>query len=684
MRSTTVTLGILLVTAVGCVVSLEAGAQGARGAPKGGQVGQQAKPSQPGKQQFAQVCARCHGADGRGGEFAPDITARIGPKSDDELTTLIKNGIPAKGMPPSTFSVAQLKALVTYVRTLRPRRGENAPVKVALTLSDGQALQGMAMNRSSTDLQLLTDDKKQLLLLRRVDAGTDGAGEKYRKVTSQVDWPTYHGQVTGNRYTTIDEVTKSNVGKLAPKWVFTLPEQERLEVTPIVVDGVMYVSAANECYALDAGSGRRIWHFQRPKTKGLAGDAASGINRGVAVSGDKLFMVTDHAHLIALNRFTGEQVWEATMADWHQNYGSTSAPLVAGDVVLSGVSGGDEGIRGFVAAFDRETGKEVWRFWSAPKPGDPVADTWKGKDIAHACASTWFTGTYDEASKTLYWPTGNPCPDYDGSQRVGDNLYSDSVVALDVATGTLKWFFQYTPHDLWDWDAQQPAVLVDANWQGQPRKLLLHANRNGFFYVLDRTTGKMLEAQPFVKKLTWASGIGTDGRPVLLPAQQPSPDGTKVCPAVEGATNWYSTAFSPQTGLYYVQTLEKCTMYHQAPDTWQAGRSYYAGSTKSVPDERGQKVLRAIDIQTGKIAWELPQTGSGSSWGGTLATATGLVFFGEDSGALMAVDATNGKPLWQFQTNQLWKASPMTYVFDGHQHIAVASGPNIISFALVQ
>ncbi len=694
MPSTTVSR-TLVSTAIVCVLSssliaLFAQAPAAR---KPARAAQGAPAADAGKQQFAQVCARCHGADGRGGEFAPDITARIGPKSDEELSTLIKNGIPAKGMPPSTFSAAQLKSLVAYVRTLRPRRGENAPVAVTVNLSDGQSLHGLAMNRSSSDLQLLTDDKK-LLLLRRADAGTDGAngangangtaGDRYRKVTSQVDWPTYNGQVTGNRYTTIDEVTKANVGKLAPKWVFTLPEQERLEVTPIVVDGVMYVSAANECYALDAGTGRRIWHFHRPRTKGLAGDAAAGINRGVAIAGDKLFMVTDHAHLLALNRFTGDQVWETTMADWHQNYGSTSAPLVAGDFVISGVSGGDEGIRGFVAAFDRETGKEAWRFWSAPKPGDPVADTWKGKDIAHACASTWFTGTYDAELKTLYWPTGNPCPDYDGSQRVGDNLYSDSTLALDIATGQLKWHFQYTPHDLWDWDAQQPEVLVDATWDGQPRKLLLHANRNGFFYVLDRTTGKMLVAQPFVKKLTWASGIGKDGRPVLLPAQVPSPDGTKVCPAVEGATNWYSTAFNPTTGLYYVQSLEKCTMFHQAPDTWQAGRSYYGGSTKSVPDERGQKVLRAIDIQSGKIAWELPQTGNGSSWGGTLATSTGLVFFGEDSGALMAVDATNGKPLWQFQTNNLWKASPMTYVFDGHQHIAIASGPNIISFALVQ
>jgi alcohol dehydrogenase (cytochrome c) len=347
------------------------------------------------------------------------------------------------------------------------------------------------------------------------------------------------------------------------------------------------------------------------------------------------------------------------------------------------VSGGDEGNRGFVAAHDIATGKEVWRFWTVPRPGEPGSETWRGTDGAHGCAATWLTGTYDAELKTLYWPTGNPCPDYDGSHRVGDNLYSDSILALDPATGKLKWHFQYTPHDLWDWDAQQPPVLVDTTWQGQPRKLLLHANRNGFFYVLDRTNGAMLLAKPFVKRLTWAKEIGADGRPVINPDQEPTRDGTKVCPAVEGATNWFSTAFHPATGLYYVQALEKCTIYHHKPEVWRAGQSFYGGTTKGVPDEQGQKVLRAIDVQTGATKWELPQTGRASSWGGTLATAGGLVIFGEDSGALMAADASTGKVLWQFQTNTSWKASPMTYAFDGRQHIAVVAGPTVMAFALV-
>ena len=244
----------------------------------------------------------------------------------------------------------------------------------------------------------------------------------------------------------------------------------------------MYVTSANECWALDAGSGRPIWHYQRRRTKGIGGSAAGGMNRGVTVAGDRVFMVTDHAHLIALHRGSGELLWETEMADWHQNYYATAAPLVAGNLVLSGTAGGDEGVRGFVAAFDQASGKEVWRFWTVPKAGEPGSETWKGKSIAHPGGCTWMTGTYDPELDTVYWPTGNAGPDFNGDERLGDNLYTDSDIALDAKTGRLKWYFQYTPHDVWDWDAVQTPLLVDADWQGQPRKLLLHANRNGFFY----------------------------------------------------------------------------------------------------------------------------------------------------------------------------------------------------------
>jgi alcohol dehydrogenase (cytochrome c) len=636
-------------------------------------IGAHAQDPASGTASFERQCSRCHGADGRGGEMGPGIVTRMALRSDAELAVLVREGLPTRGMPPTALADIELAALVKYLRSLRPRR-EAAPVKTRLE-TDAGPLEGFVLNRSTTDLQLLGADER-LHLLR-------GRGATHRRVTSQVDWPTYHGDIRGNRYSTVTQIDATNVARLAPAWVFTLADAGgRLQVTPVVVDGVMYVTNANECYALDAGSGRRIWHYQRPRTKGLAGDAASGINRGVAVAGDRVFIVTDHAHIVALNRFTGELAWETTMADHRENYGATSAPLVVGDLVISGVSGGDEGIRGFLAAFDRATGREVWRFWTVPKPGEPGSETWRGKDIAHGCAATWLTGTYDAELDTLYWPTGNPCPDYDGRGRVGDNLYSDSILALEPKTGRLKWHFQYTPHDLWDWDAQQPPVLVDAEWEGRPRRLLLHANRNGFFYVLDRANGSLLLAKPFVKRLTWASGIDRSGRPVLNPNQQPAPEGTRVCPAVEGATNWFSTSFDPAQGLYVVQALEKCNIFTRRDETWKAGSSYYGGTTRQVPDEPGQKVLRAIDIRTGTVRWEVPQTGPATSWGGTLTTAGGLVFFGDDSGALAAVDSTSGKRLWEFQTSTLWKASPMTYVFDNQQYIAVAVGSNIIAFGL--
>jgi alcohol dehydrogenase (cytochrome c) len=632
-----------------------------------------AQTPESGRRQYDTLCSRCHGGDGRGGELGPAISTRLGSHTDRELAALIRQGLPGKGMPGVAVPDAAMRRLLAFVRTLGSSEPD-PPASITVKTTDGQVLEGHALNQTSYDLQLAAGDTRVHLLRRD--------GERYRPVTSQADWPTYNGQIGGNRYSTIDQINRSSVARLAPAWVFTIPDSSRLEVTPVVVGGIMYVTTANECYALDAGSGRRIWHFKRPRTKGLAGDAAAGINRGVAVAGDRVFMATDHAHLVALDRFSGKLLWDATMADWRQNYGATSAPLAVGDLVISGTSGGDEGIRGFVAAFDQATGREVWRFWTVPRPGEPGAETWRGKAIDHPCAATWLTGTYDPALDIVYWPTGNPCPDYDGRERLGDNLYSDAIVALDARSGRLKWYFQFTPHDVWDWDAQQPPVLIDATWRGQPRTLLLHANRNGFFYVLDRSSGALLMAEAFVKNLTWARAIGSDGRPVLNPGQEPTRTGTKVCPAVEGATNWFSTAFSPATGLYYVQTLESCSIYTQAPDTWRAGRSYYAGSTRQPAGERGQKFLRAIQIESGAIAWELPQTGPANSWGGVLASAGGLVFFGEDSGALMAVDATTGEPLWQFQTNATWKASPMTYVFDGRQHIAVAAGPNILAFAL--
>lgn len=628
-----------------------------------------------GRKEYDARCAACHGGDGAGGERAPGVVDRLAARNDEQLRQLIRDGLPGAGMPGYALAAGPMTDLVAYLRTMRPRRRGAAAEQARVTV-DGTVIAGLVLGRGPGELQL-RDAEQRIHLLRQTTSG-------YRAVTSQTDWPSYHGLLSGNRYSTLDQISTKTVSRLAPKWIYSIPGVPRLQVTPVVVGGIMYVTAPNECHALDAGSGRLLWRYRRPLTKGVIGDAGSGINRGVAISGSRLFMVTDHAHLIALDRFTGALLWESEMADYRQNYGATSAPMAAGNLVLSGISGGDEGVRGFLAAFDQNTGKEVWRFWTVPKRGEPLAETWQGSAIEHGCAATWLTGTYDAVSGTVYWPTGNPCPDYNGDVRKGDNLYSDTMLALDLNTGKLRWHYQYTPHDLWDWDAQQPPVLVDTAWQGRPRKLLLHANRNGFFYVLDRTNGEVLLAKPFVQKLTWASGIGKDGRPVRNANQEPSAQGTKVCPAVEGATNWFSTSFDPARRWYFVQTLEKCNLFEKAPGKWEAGQSYYDGATRQVPGEAGQKILRAIEIETGRIVWELPQQGPANSWGGTLATAGGLVFFGEDSGTLMAADSGTGKPLWSFPVHQVWKASPMTYQFDHKQYIAVAAGQNIVAFGLAE
>jgi alcohol dehydrogenase (cytochrome c) len=633
-----------------------------------------AQTPDPGQQIYASRCAGCHGTNGNGGELGPDISMRVPARTDEELTALLHQGLPTAGMPAfANLSGSEVRDLIRFVRTLKPRDG-SGPLRTKVTLTTGASLDGLILNQGTSDLQLLGDDHK-LYLLRKT-------GGRYRPVSSQADWPSYNGQTNGSRYSTLAQITKNNVARVVPRWIFPLPNTPPLQVTPVVVDGVMYVTSANQCYALDAGSGRQIWHFQRPRTKDLVCNAAWGVNRGVGVAGDRVFMVTDHAHVIALNRFTGALVWETEMADWRQNYNATGAPLPVGNLIVVGTSGGDEGVRGFLAAYDQTTGKEVWRFWTVPKPGEPGSETWQGKGIEHPGATTWLTGTYDPELDTVYWPTGNPSPDLDGSARGGDNLYSDSVVALDAKTGKLKWHFQFTPHDVWDYDAEETPALIDTTWQGRPRKLLVQANRNGFLYVLDRVDGTFLFGSKYAKNVTWASGLTPQGRPITIPGMEPTLEGKRVCPSLEGSSNWYSTSFNPTTKLYYVQTNDKCGVFTKVPMEWAAGKGFMGGSFVQAPGEPAQRVLRAMNIETGTIAWELPQVGPVNSWGGVISTAGGVVFFGEDSGAFMAADAVTGKPLWSFPTNQLWKASPMTYSFDNKQFVAVASGSSIIAFGL--
>jgi len=636
----------------------------------------QAVPAQAaGQQVFATRCASCHGTKATGGEFAPSIVDRVPLRSDEELIRLLHNGLPGSGMPAFPDIVDQERAnLIGFLRTLKPLETAATP-RASVMLLGEKTLQGTVLNRSASDMQLLGDDHK-LYLLRKTNA------DVYRVVTSQTDWPSYNGQTAGSRYSALAQVTNANVSRLEAKWIFTLPNIRESQTTPVVAGGVMYVTSSNECFALDAGSGRQIWHYQRSRTQGLHGGAGQGVNRGAAVAGDRVFMATDNAHMIALNRTTGALLWETPIADWHDNYNATGAPLVVGTMVISGIAGGDDGARGFVAAYDQASGKELWRFWTTPKRGDPSSETWQGSGIDHPGGATWMTGTYDQELDTLYWPVGNPGNDMIGDDRPGDNLYTDSVVALDPKTGKLKWYFQFTPHDVHDFDAMAPPSLIDATWDGKPRKLMVQANRNGFLYVLDRTNGKFLLGRAFTPKLTWATGLTAEGRPIVAPGHDPKHEGTLVCPWLNGASNWYSASWNPLTSLYYVQTNDKCGIFTRTDAPFQLGHSYMGGSFSPDPADPGRRVLRAFDIQTGKATWELPQTGAGESFGGVLSTAGGVVMYGADDGTFAAADAKTGKPLWSFQTGEQPHASPMTYLFDNKQYIAVAMGPNILAFAL--
>jgi alcohol dehydrogenase (cytochrome c) len=626
-----------------------------------------------GRETFEHRCALCHGSDGNGAEFGPGIVERISNFTDERIQNTVSGGLPTRGMPAISVGLQEMPPLVAYLRTLRPKRSFE-PYPTHLQLVDGRRLDGMVLAEGLHDVQIRTHDGT-LRLLRRA------AGDAFREVTSEADWVTYNGDVGGNRFTPLKQIAKSNVGHVVPRWVFNMPNASRLEVTPVVANGVMYVTNGNECFALDAGSGRAIWHFQRPRTRGLIGNAASGINRGVALANDKVLMVTDDAHLLALNRSNGDVLWDTPLADWHQNYNATSAPLVVGNLIITGSAGGEEGVRGFVAAFD-QSGKEVWRFWTVPAPGDAGSQTWIGKGIEHGGAVAWMTGVYDAETDTVFWPTGNPGNDYNGDDRGGDNLYSDCILALDPKTGKLKWYYQTTPHDVWDWDASETPLVIDTLWKSHPRKLLVQGNRNGYFYVLDRTTGELLSAKQFTKELTWASGIAADGRPIKTPGQDPSVGGTRVCPAQSGATNWYAPSYSPDTGLFYMQTNEKCSIFYKKSYEFEYGRAFLGGTQRIDSNPKPVRILRAVNLQSGAVQWETPQVGASTSAGGTLATATGLVFFGDDSGALAAADASTGKILWTFEAGANWRASPMAYQFDGRELIGMASGGSIIAFGL--
>ena len=579
-------------------------------------MAQAAPPPPP----FTARCATCHGDEARGTARAPGLVMnpRVAVQSVDQLRAYLERGNPGAGMPAfADVPADDLLALARYLRRINVETVIPPPAAPVRPITLGPPQPG--------------------------------------------DWRTYNGQDSGNRYSPLTGITRGNVASLQLKWVFPMPHFG-LEVTPLAADGILYVTGPNQVVALDALTGQAIWTFSRPPTPGLVGDSQLGTNRGVALHGELVFFVTDNARLLALDRRSGALRWETAMApeappaEPRHHYGGTIAPLVVRDMVVAGVAGADAGMRGFVAAFDAASGALVWRRWTVPRAGEAGIETWQGPEPIRGGGSTWLTGSYDASTDTLYWATGNPWPGGDDRDRPGDNLYTNCVLALEPATGRVKWHYQFTPHDVADRDATEPNVLIDRVYRGKPAKLLLHADRNGFFYVLDRTTGALLLSTPFLRRVDWAS-IGTAGRPVVK-----DPRG---CPV--DAANWSSTAYSPETGLYYFMALEECT-----------------GKPTGYPDQTGQRYLRAVNIETGAIAWEVAQPGAAraKTWSGVLATATGLLFYGQPNGGFAAVDQRDGRTLWRFPTNARMKASPMTFLWGGRQYVAVAAGPNILCFGL--
>ena len=514
-----------------------------------------------------------------------------------------------------------------------------------------------------------------------VQAGQQVSYDRLTQAAQDPDnWLMHSGQYHSQRYSQLDAINRDTVSRLRLTWVHQLPTLGQVQTTPLVVDGVMYATTPdNEVYALDATTGKAFWSYQHDTADTLT-LCCSKQNRGVAMLGDRLYLATLDARLIALDAATGHEVWDVQVENPLDGYSMTAAPLVVKDTIVLGIGGGEYGIRGFVDAYDAETGERRWRVYTVPGPGEPGHETWAGDSWATGGASTWMTGSYDPDLNLIYWGVGNPGPDWNGETRRGDNLYSDSVIAIDADTGSIKWHFQFTPHDVHDWDACQVPVLVDTEFGGRERKLMLWANRNGFFYVLDRETGQFLLGEEYAEQ-TWAQGLDDSGRPIREPNMEPSREGRFVAPEVNGASNWWSPSFSPQTNLFYTMAYDGGAMFFTADAEYEPGKLFVGGSyTRTAPIDTYVSAVRAIDPQTGQVAWE--HRVQPKSMSGVMATAGGLVFAGTIAGNFIALDAETGDDLWHMPLGGEIIAAPITCRAGGRQQITIAAGHALFTFAL--
>jgi alcohol dehydrogenase (cytochrome c) len=492
------------------------------------------------------------------------------------------------------------------------------------------------------------------------------------------NWLTYSRNYLGHRFSPLAEIDTSNVSGLKIKWAYQFHTPNN-EVSPIVVDGVMYVTGPNSAAALDTRTGRTLWNWQRPIPADYHNIGFGRVNRGPTVLDDKLFVTTLDCYLVALDLKSGAERWAVKVADYKVGYSMTVAPLAIDGKVVLGISGGEAGIRGFVDAYDAKTGKQAWRTWTIPARGEPGNETWAGDSWKTGSGATWVTGAYDPELKLVYWGVGNPGPDWNGDARAGDNLYTCSFVALDADTGKLRWYFQFSPHETHDWDAAHVPVLLNARIRGKERKLIVNANRNAFYYVLDRETGEFLSGRPYAKQ-TWARGLDAKGRPIVEPNSEPSDKGVLVWPNLNGATVWQSPSYSPQTGLFYVATREIGSVYFKREAEYKVGTFYAGGGENELPADDAWGAIRALDPASGELRWEFKL--HSPPWAGVLSTAGGLVFSGSDEGNFYALDARTGKALWDFQTGGAIGANPISFSVDGHQRIAISANQVLYIFGL--
>jgi len=651
-------------------------------------------------------CAGCHEVNGRGGIVGPDLSA-AGTRFPEALRTKILN--------PSDVAGRGGLSLIVRTQDGREVRGVRRN-EDTFTLQMVDASGQLHLLEKSKLAELRYDDRSlmpadyaarlgaeelrdliaYLSTLKGRDANKTAAAAIPGGVTSDRlrnseaephNWMHYWGSYQGTHYSALNEITPGNVSRLQSQWSVQLPGTSTLETVPLVIDGVMYTSGQpGTVLALDAKTGRQIWRFTRER-KVRNPNEINPFNRGVAVLGNRVFVGTLDAALVAIDARTGLLLWETQVADSMLGYSLTSAPLVVKDKVIVGITGGEFGARGFLDAYDVSSGKRLWRWYSIPAPGEFGNDTWAGDSWKTGAGPMWLTGSYDPELNLLYWTVGNPGAQIDRSVRGnGDNLFTDSVIAIDPDSGQRKWHFQFTPNDGHDWDSAQDVILVDRVWRGERRKLLLHADRNGMFYVLDRANGKLLSGTPFVYQ-NWNKGFDENGRPIQIPGSNSSPDASiLVYPSVGGATNFQAPSYSPVTGWFYLEYNESGQAYISAPAPFEPGRQYIGRGRGAIPsrgpnDPAPSAGIKALDPETGKTVWDFKLFQSSNS-NGVLATAGGVLFAASRDGNFIALDAATGKFLWRYQTGGSMAASPMSFAVDGRQYVAVASGDAIYCFAL--